>query len=73
MWKLKNKKAQIGDFDFSEINPIAVAAGILGGAFAYGMMGNTGKLQVGLFWRIIAFAITGVLSYFVFSYIINKD
>lgn len=61
------------DFDFSELSPVPIAFGLIGGAFAFGIMGNTGDVQVGLFWRILSFAATGIACFFIAHFIFNKD
>ena len=71
MW---NKRAQ---FDFitdnlGELNPISIGAGLLGGCLAFGMMGNTGQVQVGIVWRILGFVVTSIVCYVVFEKIMSR-
>lgn len=70
-WKRKNKKGQlqIGEM---EISPISAAMGLIGGALIFYMMGNTGKVQLGLFWRIIGFVGGAIACFFVANFVLNR-
>lgn len=62
-----NKRGQL-----DELNPISIAAGVIGGVAVLIIMGNTGEVKVGLIWKILGF-IGGVAGgYFVFDRIMNK-
>ena len=63
------KKAQI---DFSEINPMSLAAGAVCGFIVMIMMGFTGKVQIGLVWKILGLIGGFIAGYLVFNTILNK-
>ena len=56
-------------FDEMELDPMAIAAGILGGAISIYVMKNT---EAGILLKGISFVLTSILCFFVFSYIKNK-
>ena len=66
-----NKKAQVEMFGM-ELNPMAIAAGLICGFIVMVMMGFTGKVQLGLFFKILGFVLGGILGYVVFNTIMNK-
>ena len=55
--------------DEFEFNPVSAGAGLLGGVLALVVMS---KVEVGLFYKLMSFGITAVLSYIVFDRIINR-
>ena len=55
--------------DEFEFNPVSAGAGLLGGVLALVVMS---KAEVGLFYKLMSFGITAVLSYIVFDRIINR-
>ena len=60
------------DFDIGELNPIALAAGLIGGIAVFAMMGYTGDVQIGLFYKVLGLAAGAVAGYVAFSIIMNK-
>ena len=56
-------------FDDFEFNPISAGVGILGGVLALVVMS---KVEVGLLYKLLSFAITCVLSYIVFDKIMSR-
>ena len=54
------------DFEF---NPVSAGAGLLGGVLALVVMS---KVEVGLFYKLMSFGITAVLSYIVFDKIMSR-
>jgi len=56
-------------FEEFEFNPVSAGAGLLGGVLALVVMS---KVEVGLFYKLLSFIITAILSYVVFDRIMNK-